>query len=165
MEAAIDRIEEAETLTQISKDRGTVLETQLTEQMAVAAEKDAKLADMEAQLTAAKKTIADAETRRDSSDGDGGIAVGDGSGEILPTGLKANLTIHVHAIFKNIKFINDATLKAIPQIMEHTFEAMEITSRLEQEKYKDVVKKELKYLMSQRRAYFKKRVMGQYKGK
>ena len=117
MEAAIDRMEEAQTLTQISNNRGNKLQMKLTEQMAVTAERDAKLADMEAQLTAAKKTIVDAETRRESSDGDGGIAVGDGSGEILPTGLKANLTIHVHAIFKNIKFINDATLKAIPQIM------------------------------------------------
>ena len=165
LEDANERAEEAETMAKISADKASALQSKLTEQIAFTAARDAKLAELEAKLNAAKKAAAEAVATRESSDGDSGGASGDGSGKILPSGLKAYLTHHVTAIFRNIKFLNEDTLHAIPKIMTDTYKAMNMTNRLEQEKYKIAIKKEMKYLMSQRRAYCKKQIMGRYKSK
>jgi len=176
LEDAFDKREEAEASLQISNDK-------LAEQMAVTAEKDAKLAEMEAQLTAAKKAIADAETRRESSDGDGGIASGgngrgagsdinrgmaSGNGSTkkkLPDGMKANLATHLTGVFRHNKFINNDMLEVYPIILSDAFEAMNLTTDLDRAIYGRAARTELKYIISQKRGYCKKRVMKRYKGK
>lgn len=163
-EGATERAEVAEAQAQLSKENADDLQMKLTEHIAAAAESSARFDVMKARLDALEKTAAEADTRRTSSDGDSGGADESVSSKKLPPGMKTNLATHVQKIFRDIKFINDDTLEVHPAIMADACKAMDMKTALERSMYSNAAKRELKYLMSQKRAYCKKMVMKRYKG-
>lgn len=160
---AVERAEAAEAKAELSKENADELQKKLTDQLAATAASNLENETLKAQLEAAAKAAADANEGRTSSDGNSGDA---GEGVVskkLPGGLKTNLALHVVEIFQHIKFINDDTLDAHPSIMADTFKAMGLRFA-DRAMYLHDTKKQLKYMMSQRRAYCKKVVMKRYKG-
>ena len=163
VEKAMEMMEEALAEAQLSKETADEMQRKLTDSLAAAEVHLKQFAEMEAKMNAMEKTFAEASARRTSSDGDSGAGEGVLS-KNLPAAMKANLTTHISGIFKYIKFINDDTLEAHPKIMTEACDAMGIKTALERSIYGNAAKREMKYLMSQKRAYCKKMVMKRYKG-
>jgi hypothetical protein len=164
MEEVTERAEAAETQAQLSEQKAIELQLKLTEHLAVAEQTGIEFAVMKAKLAAVEKTAAEADSRRASSDDNSGGVGESVSSKNLPAGMKTNLATHIQKIFRDIKFINDDTLEVHPAIMADACQAMDMKTALERLMYSNAAKRELKFQMSQKRAYCKKMVMKRYKG-
>ena len=107
-----------------------------------------------------------------ATDGSRSSGVGSDSGGagcmdrmVLNEGKKTTLSAHVTAIFGNIKFLNTDTLDHNAEILEDAMEAMGVLTAIERAEFTAVTKRELKYLISQKRSYAKKTIMKKYYGK
>ena len=135
---------------------------------------------LEEELNAAKaativalKKISRLEEQASSSSGSSNSSGSDSRGVGTVTtklnlnfGKKCNLTTHVKThLYRDLKFINDATLTAYPGILDVALVAMGVVSVVEKAQYGEATKKELKYILSQRRNYSKKMIMTKYNGK
>ena len=84
----------------------------------------------------------------------------------LNFGKKCNLTTYVKTeLYRDLKFVNDETLDAHPVILDAALIKMGIVSDDKKKQYNDATRKELKYILSQRRNYSKKMIMAKYNGK
>ena len=77
-----------------------------------------------------------------------------------------NLKKYVNDIlYSEIKLMGDETFKASPKILEEAMKWMGVVSELEQIQLSEATKKEIRYLLSQRRGYSMRSVGKKYKGK
>ena len=77
-----------------------------------------------------------------------------------------NLKKYVNdVLYSEIKLMGDETFKASPKILEQAMEKMGVVSELEQIQLSEATKKEIRYLLSQRRGYSMRSVGKKYKGK
>ena len=162
-DALKDKVEELETLIEISTEREKELEKSLTEQFAATEKATNLAAEMQARIAAMEKA-AEA-VSKDTSSSDGGSGVTGVSSKKLPGSMKTNLAGHIQNIFRDIKFINEDTFETTPEIMADACYTMGLRTAMDRAVYGNAAKKELKYNMSQKRAYCKKMVMKRYKGK
>lgn len=160
---AKERADEAVRQAEISRLHAVALQTQLTDQHAAAATAEKQLAELQATIDATGGT-AGGDYRSASSDGDSGMASEGLSKRTLPEGFRTNLNTHLTGVFCKNKFINNDTLRAYPVIMADACKAMNMKSNLERSIYEKATVREIKYMMSQKRAYCKKMVMKRYKG-
>ena len=158
-----EKVEELETLIEISNGREEELKRSLTEQFAATEKATNLAAEMQARVAAMEKA-AEA-VSKDTSSSDGGSGVTGVSSKKLPGSMKTNLAGHIQNIFRDIKFINEDTFETTPEIMADACYTMGLRTAMDRAVYGNAAKKELKYNMSQKRAYCKKMVMKQYKGK
>ena len=68
-------------------------------------------------------------------------------------------------LYSEIKFISEEIFKGSPKIVTGAMKMMGVVSELEQLQLSEATKKEIKFQLSQRRAYSKKRVREKYNGK
>ena len=84
----------------------------------------------------------------------------------LNEGQKACISSYVSGIYKRLKFLNNETHEANPNILQKAMSQLVIIKINETtENYKTATLKEMRYQISQRRQYSKKQIMKKYLGK
>ena len=154
---------EASTRTQSHAQED--LRKQLEEARAAKAAAEKMTEELTRQLRQAKERTGSAQGSTTSSEGDSNFKKSGSVNKTLNDGHKSNLGVHISEIYADIKFLNDDTLELYPEIVGDAMDAMEMKTGLDKAMYGAAVKKEMKYMMAQKRGYSKKQVMKKYKGK
>jgi hypothetical protein len=83
----------------------------------------------------------------------------------LNEGQKASVGAYVSSIYKRLKFLNNETHEAYPNVLQKALGQLVIVRVNEtQESYRTATLKEMRYQISQRRQYSKKQIMKKYLG-
>jgi hypothetical protein len=72
---------------------------------------------------------------------------------------------YVHGLYGKLKFLNVETLEQNPSILAKVMLLMNLKTESEKAEYRASTLRYLKYCLSQRRHYSKKRIMEKYQGK
>jgi hypothetical protein len=84
----------------------------------------------------------------------------------LNEGQRASIGAFVSNLYKKLKFLNNKTLAAYPNILKKAMEQIVVVRSNETvENYKNATLREMRYQLSQKRQYSKKQVMKKYLGK
>ena len=84
----------------------------------------------------------------------------------LNEGQRAGIGAFVSNLYKKLKFLNNETLAAYPNILKKAMEQLVVVRSNETvENYKNATLREMRYQLSQKRQYSKKQVMKKYLGK
>ena len=78
---------------------------------------------------------------------------------------KVNLKTWItNTLYSDLKFISDETFNTSPKILEEAMKRMCVVNELERLQLSEVTKREIKYQLSQKRAYSMKIVGKKYRG-
>jgi len=132
------------------------LQSQLTSITEENAKKTKAMVDLQVRLACISKNI----TSGTGSSSD----VGRFSQRPLSVGQKATVSNYVSALYARLKFLNDDTLQAKPKIVGKAMDQLGLLTPAQQADYLTATVKEVKYLLSQKRAYSKKQIMKKYIG-
>ena len=84
----------------------------------------------------------------------------------LNEGQKASIGAYVSGLYGRLKFLNNETLAAFPNVLQKALGQLVMVKTNETtENYKTATIKEMRYLLSQKRQYSKKQIMKKYLGK
>ena len=84
----------------------------------------------------------------------------------LNEGQRASIGAYVSNLYKRLKFLNNETLAAYPNVLKKALEQLVVVKSNETvEIYKNATLREMRYQLSQKRQYSKKQVMKKYLGR
>ena len=85
--------------------------------------------------------------------------------KVLNEGQRASISAYVSSLFKRLKFLNNETLAAFPNVLQKALRQLVVVEKKDtQENYKTATLKEMRYQLSQKRQYSKKQIMKKYLG-